>query len=167
MLARRWRWLAIWLAGQALTLLAYLPWVLGQSPADAAEHTPPPSARTCCGHLARLFRPVPALIGAELGLNIASAIFGLVAVLATAALLIRCRTRAALLLLSQAACSPPRHGRAARRPDRFSPPLLHAGVPATAATRRAGPDCLPAISACGAARWRAAWRWRRSPPPPA
>jgi len=85
MLARRWRWLAIWLAGQALTLLAYLPWVLGQSPGDARpEHTRPLSPNLLWTSGAPI-RPVPALIGAELGLNIASAIFGLVAVLATAA----------------------------------------------------------------------------------
>ncbi len=145
MLARRWRWLAIWLAGQALALLAYLPWVLGQSPSGTPLNTPPPLSPNLLWDIWRAyFAPVPALIGAELGLNIASAIFGLVAVLATAALLIRCRTRAALLLLSQAALLPALATVELRVAQiDFHPRYYIAGVPATLLLVALGLDCLP------------------------
>ncbi|MCC6799068.1 MAG: hypothetical protein IT325_03060, partial [Anaerolineae bacterium] len=144
-LARCWRWLAIWLAGQALALLAYIPWLLGQSPSGTPLNTPPALSPNLLWDIWRAyFAPVPALIGAELGLNIASAIFGLVAVLATAALLIRCRTRAALLLLSQAALLPALATVELRVAQiDFHPRYYIAGVPATLLLVALGLDCLP------------------------
>ena len=145
LVTRRWRHLAIWIGGQALALALYLPWLLSQSPSGTPLNTPPALTLNLSWDIWRAyFAPVPALVGAELELNIASAIFALVMVLACAALLIRCRTRATLLILSQAILLP-----ALATVELhvahidFHPRYFIAGVPAALLVVALGLGCLP------------------------
>ena len=145
LVAREWRKLAIWLGGQALALVIYLPWLLSQSPSGTPLNTPPALTLNLPWDIWRAyFAPVPALIGAELELNIATAIFALVTVLACAALLARCPTRANLLILSQAVLLPmlATAELIAAHID-FHPRYYIAGLPATLLVVALGLNCLP------------------------
>lgn len=142
---RQWHMLAVWLASQAVALVAYLPWALGQSPSGTPLNTPPRLSVNLAWDIWRAyFAPVPALVGAKLELDIASALFGLVALTAGAALLLRRRTRRSLLVLSQALLLPPlatielwvAH-------IDFHPRYYLAGVPAALLTVALGLDSLP------------------------
>lgn len=145
LVTQRWRALAIWIGGQALALALYLPWLLGQSPSGTPLNTPPALTLNLPWDIWRAyFAPVPPLMGAELELNIGTTIFALVAVLAGAALLIRCRTRATLLILSQVILLPVLATVELRAAHiDFHPRYYVAGVPATLLLVALGLGCLP------------------------
>ena len=104
---RQWRRLVLWAVGQAVLLLAYLPWLLGQAPSGTPLNTPPrPSPGLVWDIWRGYFAPLPAMIGAEAAVEIGSVALGVVMLLAIAATLLRNRRRYALLLLSQAILLP-------------------------------------------------------------
>ena len=104
---RRWRWLAIWLGGQAAALVAYLPWVLSQSPSGTPLNSPPQASLSLIWDVWQgYFAPLPAMVGEENPLVIASAIFGLWALALLAGMLLWNRDRRRLLLASQAVLLP-------------------------------------------------------------
>lgn len=144
-LRRQWKMLSVWLASQVVALVAYLPWVLGQSPSGTPLNTPPRVSVNLAWDIWRAyFAPVPALVGAKLELDIVSALFGLVALTAGVALLIRRRTQRSLLVLSQALLLPPLATIElwAAHID-FHPRYYLAGVPAALLTVALGLDSLP------------------------
>lgn len=104
---RDWRGLGRWFGGQAALLVAYLPWLLGQSPSGTAINTPP---RVSLGLLWDIwqsyFAPLPAMVGAESTLVTASGVFGGVFLLSAGTILVWRRSRFALLVLSQALLLP-------------------------------------------------------------
>ncbi len=104
---RHWRRLGLWAAGQGALLLAYLPWLLGQSPSGTPLNTPPrPSPGLVWDIWRGYFAPLPTMIGAETAVEIGSAALGAAMLLAVAATLLWNRRRYALLLLSQAILLP-------------------------------------------------------------
>jgi hypothetical protein len=104
---RRWRWLLIWTGGQAALLLAYIPWLLTQSPSGTALNTPPQIAPSLLWDIWQgYFAPLPTMIGAENALVVTSAVFGAAAVLSIGSLLAGKASRTTLLVLSQAIMLP-------------------------------------------------------------
>lgn len=142
---QQWRTLTVWLASQVVALVIYLPWVLGQSPSGTPLNTPPRLSVNLAWDIWRAyFAPVPALVGAKLELDIVSALFGLVALTAGVALLIRRRTRRNLLILSQGLLLPPMATIELWLAHiDFHPRYYLAGVPAALLTVALGLDSLP------------------------
>ncbi|NDJ76755.1 MAG: hypothetical protein GYB65_10895 [Chloroflexi bacterium] len=104
---RAWRTMAIWLAGQAIAFVAYLPWLLGQSPSGTPLNTPPEiSLAQIWDTWQGYFAPLPAQIGAENALVLGTAVFGVVGLLSVTAALTWNRNQRTLLLLSQAILIP-------------------------------------------------------------
>ncbi len=104
---RAWKWLGIWIVGQAALLVAYLPWLSSQSRSGTALNTPPHLNLDLIWKIWQsYFAPVPAQIGDDTALIIGSALFGIVALLSMAAILLWGRSRPALLVLSQAILLP-------------------------------------------------------------
>ncbi|MBN1967385.1 MAG: hypothetical protein JW910_22215 [Anaerolineae bacterium] len=104
---RRWRFLAVWGAGQLAVFLVYLPWLLGQSPSGTPLNTPPRvELRLIWDVWQAYFAPVPAQLGAEQALEAGSALFGLVALGAVGIVLTVRRDRRGLLVLWQAILLP-------------------------------------------------------------
>jgi len=102
-----WRTLGIWIAGQAVLLIAYLPWLVSQSPSGTPLNTPPRVSFSLAWNIWQAyFAPLPTQIGAERALVVGSALFGAMAVLSVAAMLAWNRNRHALLALSQAVLLP-------------------------------------------------------------
>ena len=104
---RDWRRLALWLGTQIALGVAYLPWVLGQSPSGTPLNTPPSLGpaqwwRVWQGYYA----PLPTLVGAKAPLVWGSAALAVLTAWA-AWRVARRRTRWAWLLLSQALLLPP------------------------------------------------------------
>lgn len=131
--SRRWRWLATWVAGQAIVLLAYLPWVLGQSPSGTPINTPPRfSARLVWDIWRGYFAPLPAMIGRERAVEIGSAALGVTLLAAIVVTLRWNRRRPALLALSQAVLLPALATLELQAAHiDFHPRYYVAGVPAT------------------------------------
>lgn len=104
---RDWRGLGAWLGGQAALMVAYLPWLLGQSPSGTAINTPPSVSLSLLWDIWQgYFAPLPAMVGAENALVTASGVFGAVLLLSVGAILAWWRSRFALLVLSQAVLLP-------------------------------------------------------------
>lgn len=102
---RRWRWLAIWLAGQGALLLAYFPWLLSQEPSGTPINTPPrPSLALAWDIWQGYFAPLPAQH--ENALVIATGLFGIAAAAGMLAALAWADLRRVLLLVSQAVVIP-------------------------------------------------------------
>lgn len=101
------RSLTIWIAGQAALLVAYLPWLLGQSPSGTAINTPPSLRLSLVGDIGQAYyAPLPVMVGAESDLVAFSAMMGVLFVLSAVIVFWRGRTRFALLVLSQAVLLP-------------------------------------------------------------
>ncbi|GAB4417320.1 MAG: hypothetical protein Kow00106_13130 [Anaerolineae bacterium] len=130
---RRWRWLACWVAGQAILLLAYLPWVLGQSPSGTPINTPPRFSTGLLWDIWRgYFAPLPTMIGRERAVEIGSAALGVTLLAAIAVTLRWNRRRPALLALSQAVLLPALATLELQAAHiDFHPRYYVAGVPAT------------------------------------
>jgi hypothetical protein len=144
-LARRWRFLGLWIGGQVATLLAYLPWLAGQSPSGTALNTPPEVSLGLVWDIWQAyFAPVPAQLGAENALVLGSAVFGVVTLGSIAAALVWRRGRRTYLLLSQAVLLPALATAEliAANID-FHPRYYIAGVPATLLLVAWGVDSLP------------------------
>jgi hypothetical protein len=104
---RRWRWLGIWLIGQAALLLAYVPWLLSQSPSGTSINTPPRLDGALVWDIWQgYFAPLPTMIGTKNALMIGSALFGLAAALSIAAISTWNWNRHTQLILSQALMLP-------------------------------------------------------------
>ncbi len=105
--ARQWRTLAIWTGGQALLLVLYVPWLLGQSPSGTPLNTPPTLNLALVWKIWQsYFAPVPIQVGADNALVIASVLFGAAALVSAAAVVMWDRQRHALLVLSQVVLLP-------------------------------------------------------------
>lgn len=165
---RRWRDLALWGAGQSLLLLAYLPWLLSQSPSGTPINTPPRLSAGLIWDIWRgYFAPLPAMIGRERAVEVGSAALGLVMLGAIGATLFWNRRRFALLMLSQALLLPALTTVELRAAHiDFHPRYYVASVPATLMilavaahhlpgrddlARLAGPGVLALASGLGAA----------------
>ncbi len=130
---RRWRWLACWAAGQAILLLAYLPWVLGQSPSGTPINTPPRFSAALLWDIWRgYFAPLPTMIGRERAVEIGSAALALAMIAALVVTLRWNRRRPTLLVLSQAVLLPALATLELQAAHiDFHPRYYVAGVPAT------------------------------------
>ncbi|HVO71671.1 MAG TPA: hypothetical protein VMT24_16595, partial [Aggregatilineaceae bacterium] len=103
----QWKALGLWIAGQGALLIAYIPWLAGQSPSGTPLNTPPRVGLPLVWDIWQAyFAPLPTQIGAEHALVVGSALFGALAVLSVAAVLAWTRNRRTLLLLSQAVLLP-------------------------------------------------------------
>jgi hypothetical protein len=103
----RWRWLGIWLTGQAALLLAYVPWLLSQSPSGTSINTPPRlNAALAWDIWQGYFAPLPTMIGTKNALMIGSALLGLAAALSIAAISTWNWNRRTQLVLLQALVLP-------------------------------------------------------------
>jgi len=142
---RQWRLLAVWSAGQAALLLAYLPWLLGQSPSGTPINTPPRFSPGLAWDIWRgYFAPLPAMIGRERAVEVGSAAFGLVMLAAIGAILLWNRRRPALLLLSQALLLPLLSTLELQAANiDFHPRYYVAGVPATVMLLAVAAHSLP------------------------
>jgi hypothetical protein len=99
---RRWRWLSIWMGGQAAVLLAYVPWLLSQAPSGTSINHPPRIGAALVWDIWQgYFAPLPTLIGAKNALVIGAAIFGIAAALSIAAIWTWNWNRPAQLVVSQ------------------------------------------------------------------
>lgn len=106
-LARRWTWLAWWIGGQVVVLVAYLPWVLQQSPSGTPLNTPPEISMAQVWEIWQAyFAPVPGQIGDSPALVLASALIGVTVVLSAALVVDTGPDRPAYLVLSQAVLLP-------------------------------------------------------------
>lgn len=104
---RKWRYLATWGVGQVALLLAYLPWLLGQSPSGTPINTPPRFSAGLIWDIWRgYFAPLPMMIGRERAVEIGCVMLGGVMVAAVGVTLRWNRRRPALLALSQALLLP-------------------------------------------------------------
>jgi hypothetical protein len=145
---RRWKALGIWIAGQAALLIAYVPWLAGQSPSGTPLNTPPRVGLSLVWDIWQAyFAPLPTQIGAERALVIGSTLFGAMAVLSAAAMLAWNRNRHTLLVLSQAVLLPvlTTTELIVAHID-FHPRYYIAGVPATLMLVALGIDSLPGRS---------------------
>ncbi len=141
-----WTRLAIWIAGQAALLVAYVPWLMGQSPSGTAINTPPALRPALVWDIWQAyFAPLPNMIGQERAVMIGGALFGFVALACAAALLVWNRHRRALLVLSQAVLLPALATveLLAANID-FHPRYYIAGVPAVLMVVALGVTSLPA-----------------------
>ncbi len=99
---RQWRALMIWGMGQAALLIAYLPWLLSQAPSGTPLNTPPALNLALAWDIWQsFFAPVPAQLGQETALVIASAVFGGVFAVSIVVIVAARFDRRALLLVSQ------------------------------------------------------------------
>jgi hypothetical protein len=104
---RRWRWFSIWLGGQAVMVLAYVPWLLSQAPSGTSINTPPRLNATLVWDIWQgYFAPLPTMIGTKNALVIGSAVFGIAAALSIAIVWTWNWNRPAQLVLSQALLIP-------------------------------------------------------------
>jgi hypothetical protein len=104
---RRWRWLGVWLSGQAALLLAYVPWLLSQAPSGTSINTPPRlNAALVWDIWQGYFAPLPTMIGTKNALMIGSALLGLTAALSIAVISTWNWNRRTQLILSQALLLP-------------------------------------------------------------
>lgn len=142
---RQWKFLGIWIVGQAALLFAYLPWLLGQSASGTSLNTPPALDFSLVWKIWQAyFAPLPTQIGEERPLVIGSIILAMVAALSLAVILSWNRSRRTLLLLSQVILLPvlatlELH---AAHID-FHPRYYIAAVPATLILIALGIDSLP------------------------
>ncbi|MBI5957858.1 MAG: hypothetical protein HY866_03925, partial [Chloroflexi bacterium] len=144
---RRWRRLAIWIGGQAALLVAYIPWLLTQSPSGTALNTPPQVSPALLWDIWQgYFAPLPTMVGAENALVIASAVFGIAAALSVASLMTWNANRHTLLVLSQALVIPllATAELLAAHID-FHPRYYVAGVPAAMMVIALGVHSLPEL----------------------
>ncbi len=142
---RRWRALAIWGGGQAVLLLAYVPWLVGQSPSGTPLNTPPKVSPSLVWKIWQgYFAPLPTMIGAERPVQIASAVIGIAALGALIGLLMWQRRRAVGLVVSQAVLLPALATveLSVAHID-FHPRYYVAGVPAALLLIALGFDALP------------------------
>ncbi|MCD4687346.1 MAG: hypothetical protein K8S97_15565, partial [Anaerolineae bacterium] len=99
---KRWRWIAIWSAGQAALLVVFLPWMGGQSPSGTALNTLPDFSPTLIWDIWQgYFAPLPTMVGAEDALIIGSAVVGVLVLLSAVVVVWRHRNQRTLLVLSQ------------------------------------------------------------------
>jgi hypothetical protein len=142
---RRWKALGTWAAGQAALLIAYIPWLVGQSPSGTPLNTPPRVDLSLVWDIWQAyFAPLPTQIGAEHALVIGSALFGAMAVLSVAAMLVWNRNRHTLLVLSQAVLLPVlATAELIVAHIDFHPRYYIAGVPATLMLVTLGIDSVP------------------------
>ncbi len=104
---RRWWWLGIWLSGQAALLLAYVPWLLSQTPSGTSINTPPRLNTALVWDIWQgYFAPLPTMIDTKNALMIGSALFGLTAALSIAVISTWNWTQRTQLILSQALLIP-------------------------------------------------------------
>ncbi len=99
---RCWRWLGIWLGGQIVMLLAYVPWLLSQAPSGTSINSPPRFGTVLAWDIWQgYFAPLPMLIGAKNALVIGSAALGVLAAVSLAVLWTWNWQRPAQLVVSQ------------------------------------------------------------------
>ncbi|MBN1562202.1 MAG: hypothetical protein JXA10_00055 [Anaerolineae bacterium] len=142
---REWRWLAIWIAGQAALLIAYLPWVLDQPISGTPINSPPELGLALIWDIWRsYFAPLPTLVGAENALDIGGLLFAVVAILSLAAVINWRWDRRAQLVISQALLLPVLVTiELIIASIDFHPRYFIASVPATMILIALGVECIP------------------------